>query len=78
MASYSLTSCRKVVQVYECGVGSQHQIGERFGVGLAFVDTLFMPVRRTGNPAPTPPAGGKASRPAGYRSRAARRLSKSL
>jgi transposase len=62
MAPYSLDLRQKVVQAYERGVGSQRQIAELFGVSLSFVEKLFMQLRRTGNLAPKPHAGGKTSR----------------
>jgi transposase len=62
MAPYSLDLRQKIVQAYERGAGSQRELAELFGVSLSFVEKLFIQLRRTGDVAPKPHAGGLPSR----------------
>lgn len=62
MAPYSLDLRQKVVGAWERGMGSQRQIADVFGVSVSFVEKLLMQLRRTGQLAPKPHAGGKRPR----------------
>jgi transposase len=61
MTPYSLDLRQKIVQAYERGVGSQRQIAELFGVSVSFVEKLFIRLRRSGQVAAKPHAGGISS-----------------
>jgi transposase len=59
MQAYSLDLRQRVVQAYEQGQGSIPEIGERFGVGTAFVKKMLRQWRATGDLAPLAHGGGK-------------------
>lgn len=62
MTPYSLDLRQKIVQAYERGVGSQREVAELFGVSVSFVEKLFIRLRRSGQVAAKPHAGGIRSR----------------
>ena len=62
MVPYSLDLRQKIVRAYERGAGSQRQLAELFGVSVSFVEKLFIQLRRTGEVAAKPHAGGVPSR----------------